>query len=273
MPAATTSGASVVIGSDHLELDCHGILNTHLDGLSHVGLDGTWYGGWALDDSAGPSIVDLAGAGLVTRAVHVDIPAVRGTEWVGIDEPVCGADIDAALAASGVTFESGDALLLDMGRDRYEAAGHSWSFERNPGVGADERRGSQTTMSACSAGTFSMRITHITKWCPCRGYPCTFCSGRSDCCWWTTVISPDCGRRSRRARRLVRWSSRRCLSWAPPGTTLTRSCCSSRWYHLAEEWCGEYVIDSSGRGATSGPAVGPNRREPDSGQRVSRPFL
>jgi kynurenine formamidase len=137
MPDATTSGASVVIGSDHLELDCHGTLNTHLDGLSHVGLDGTWYGGWSFDDSAGPSIVDLAEAGLVTRAVHVDIPAVRGTEWVGIDEPVCGADIDAALAASGVTFDSGDALLLDMGRDRYEAAGHSWSFERNPGVGAD----------------------------------------------------------------------------------------------------------------------------------------
>ncbi len=36
-----------------------------------------------------------------------------------------GDDLDAALAAAGVSFERGDALLLDMGRDRFEVArGH-----------------------------------------------------------------------------------------------------------------------------------------------------
>ena len=52
-----------------------------------------------------------------------DIPQHRGTAWA--DYPVDGADIDAALAGAGLTVESGDALLLDMGRDRFEAAaGH-----------------------------------------------------------------------------------------------------------------------------------------------------
>jgi hypothetical protein len=38
---------------------------------------------------------------------------------------VDGADIDAALAAAGLVLERGDALCLDMGRDRFEAvAGH-----------------------------------------------------------------------------------------------------------------------------------------------------
>jgi kynurenine formamidase len=39
-----------------------------------------------------------------------------------------------------VTFEPGDALLLDMGRDRYEAAGNSWQPDHNPGIGANGAR-------------------------------------------------------------------------------------------------------------------------------------
>ncbi len=66
----------------------------------------------------------LAPAGLVTRAVYVDIPGHRGTDWA--DRPVDGADIDAALAGAGLAVEPGDALCLDMGRDRFEAArGHT----------------------------------------------------------------------------------------------------------------------------------------------------
>ena len=46
-----------------------------------------------------------------------------GTGWA--DRPVDGADIDAALAAAGIVVEAGDALCLDMGRDRFESArGH-----------------------------------------------------------------------------------------------------------------------------------------------------
>lgn len=117
----------VVMASDHVEIDCHGLHGTHVDALNHMGRNRTWYGGWAVDDPQGPSIADLADAGMVTRAVLADIPAVRGTEWVDPDEPVTGDDIDAALAAAGVTFESGDALLLCMGRDRWEAAGNVYT--------------------------------------------------------------------------------------------------------------------------------------------------
>jgi kynurenine formamidase len=127
-------------GTDHLELDCHGTVNTHLDGLNHMGIDGTWYGGWSMQDPDAPSIAEFARSGLVTRGVHVDVPAVRGTPWVDIDEPVTGADLDRALAASGTTFEPGDALLLDMGRDRFEAAGNVMAGERRPGIGFDGAR-------------------------------------------------------------------------------------------------------------------------------------
>lgn len=127
-------------GTDHLELDCHGTLNTHIDALNHMGIDGTWYGGWGMDDGGAPSIVEFARTGLFTRGVHVDVPAVRGTPWVDVEAPVTGADIDRALDARGIAFEPGDALLLDMGRDRFEAAGNVLGPGHRPGLGEDGAR-------------------------------------------------------------------------------------------------------------------------------------
>ena len=110
-------------GQDHLVLNCHGLLNTHIDGLNHVAVNDTFYGGRAVDGPEQGSIDVLAREGLLTRAVYVDVPTHRGTAWA--DQPVTGADIDAALASAGVAFERGDALCLDMGRDHFEAArGH-----------------------------------------------------------------------------------------------------------------------------------------------------
>jgi kynurenine formamidase len=110
-------------GQDHLVLNPHGLQNTHLDALNHVAVDSTFYGGRSVDDTEQGSADVLAPEGLVTRAVYVDIPHHRGTEWA--DHPVDGADIDAALAEAGLVIEPGDALCLDMGRDRFEAAtGH-----------------------------------------------------------------------------------------------------------------------------------------------------
>jgi hypothetical protein len=111
-------------GQDHLVLNSHGLQNTHLDALNHVAVDGTFYGGRPVDDPRQGSADVLAPDGLVTRALYVDIPGHRGSDWA--DRPVDGADIDAALAAAGLAVEPGDALCLDMGRDRFEAAcGHA----------------------------------------------------------------------------------------------------------------------------------------------------
>jgi hypothetical protein len=110
-------------GQDHLVLNPHGLQNTHLDALNHVAVDSTFYGGRAVREQEQGSADVVAPAGLVTRAIYVDIPGHRGADWA--DRPVDGADIDAALAGAGLVVEPGDALCLDMGRDRFEAArGH-----------------------------------------------------------------------------------------------------------------------------------------------------
>jgi hypothetical protein len=81
-------------GMDHLVLDPHGLMNTHIDALNHVAVNGTFYGGRAVDDPEQGSVDVLAPAGLLTRAVHLDIPALRGTAWA--ESPVTGADLDGA---------------------------------------------------------------------------------------------------------------------------------------------------------------------------------
>jgi kynurenine formamidase len=131
----------IAMGGDHLELTCHGMANTHIDGLNHIGLDGTWYGGFSSSDPEAYSVVEFARQGLFTRGVYIDVPAVHGTEWVQPDRPVTGADIEAALAATGTDFQPGDALIVDMGRDRFEAAGVTLEWGgTHPGLGGDAAR-------------------------------------------------------------------------------------------------------------------------------------
>ena len=110
-------------GQDQVVLNCHGLLNTHIDGLNHVAVNDTFYGGRSVEDPDQGSVDVLARSGLLTRAVYVDVPSLHGSGWAA--RPVTGEDLDSALDAAGVTFERGDALVLDMGRDRFEAAsGH-----------------------------------------------------------------------------------------------------------------------------------------------------
>jgi kynurenine formamidase len=127
---------------DRIEMVCHGRRNTHIDALNHVSLDGNWYSQWEIEDDHGPSISDWAARGFFTRAVYLNVSAARQTDWVDASAPVTGQEMEDALRTAGISFSSGDALLLDMGRDRFEAAGHdlirqfgSPDDHKQPGVG------------------------------------------------------------------------------------------------------------------------------------------
>jgi kynurenine formamidase len=136
-------GGEVSTAGDTQTIAAHGLQRTHLDALNHFGRRGTWYSGFAVDAPGGPDLADLANHKLFTRGVVVDVPSIRGTEWVDADAPVDGDDIEAGLKAAGVSFEAGDALLLYMGRDRYEASAqqtHGAAGGGTPGAGAGAAR-------------------------------------------------------------------------------------------------------------------------------------
>lgn len=139
-PTGVLTDPAMGTATDHVRLDCHGIDNTHLDGLNHTSVDRTWYGGIAVDDPTAPSIGHFAHSGIVTRGIHLDIPALRDTDWVSVDEPVTGDELDAALRATRSVLEPGDAVLVDMGRDRYQRSGGGVHGKTRPGIGASGAR-------------------------------------------------------------------------------------------------------------------------------------
>ena len=132
-----------VHGGDVISYDAHGVHNTHLDGLAHIGADASWHGPIpaSASETDEDTMVNWAQHGIATRAVVLDIPAVRGVDWVVAGEPVTAAELDAALTAAGGVFHAGDALVIYQGRDRYEAAGNVYpsgaAAVTRPGIGED----------------------------------------------------------------------------------------------------------------------------------------
>jgi len=132
---------ALTVGVDRIAVDCHGLGVTHIDGINHFGVRGRWYGR-SDSRSHGPSIADWSREGIVTRAIFLDIPGSRGQDWVPVEGPVTGADFDRALAAAGTSLLPGDALIVYMGRERYELergplAPIAASPDGRPGIGKD----------------------------------------------------------------------------------------------------------------------------------------
>jgi kynurenine formamidase len=132
---------SVAISSDELRVKPHGLTNTHLDAVGHFEVDERLFGGRDHDTAA----ADRWAGGILTRAVFLDVARVRGTPFIDPVAPVTSADLDAALELAGTEIEPGDAIVVYMGRDAYEAAGHSvlplsTCPPGRPGVGEDGAR-------------------------------------------------------------------------------------------------------------------------------------
>jgi kynurenine formamidase len=131
--------------ADAFLLQPHGITMTHLDAPahSHVRWDASqpWslYNGkpaYLVTTAQGATIgsIELAGGGIVSRGVLLDIPVVRGVAWLEGNDAVYPDDLDAAEVAEGVRVESGDILFVRTGFPKRRA-------ERGPrppgeGIGA-----------------------------------------------------------------------------------------------------------------------------------------
>lgn len=118
------------VASDFIGLAPHGIMHTHLDALCHIFFDALMYNRRtpAMVTSAGAqaNAVTAAGEGIVTRGLLLDIPRLRGVDYLEQQEPVRRAELEAAEHAAGVRAEPGDAVLLRVGRHaRVRALGPS----------------------------------------------------------------------------------------------------------------------------------------------------
>jgi len=98
----------------------HGLDVTHLDALSHMAWDGSFYNGVPVDrqSPAGGSLelaVTDAPTGIVGRGVLLDIPALTDRPWLEPGEAVRPHQLGDACARQAVAIEPGDIVVLHTG--------------------------------------------------------------------------------------------------------------------------------------------------------------
>lgn len=126
MPAAVLQtmnfgGTRPMAMTDTLVLNVHNAAMTHLDAVAHIPVDGMVYPGVPLDDAVSPRGVqhgstDSFAGGVVTRGVLLDHAPNASLD---ADRRIGANDLDDALARSGATLLSGDAVAVRGGWDTH----------------------------------------------------------------------------------------------------------------------------------------------------------
>ena len=98
----------------------HGFTVTHVDSLAHVFWDGQMYIGLSADhvttrEGATKQSIDVLRDGVVGRGILLDIPKIRGKDWLEPGTFVYPEDLEAAEREHGVKVRSGDILLVRFG--------------------------------------------------------------------------------------------------------------------------------------------------------------
>ena len=124
------------VGGDEWTIHFHGAGITHVDSLAHIFDDGVAYNGYAPPDevmlSTGPERggVDVMRTGVMTRGILMDIPRLKGVEYLEPGTRIFPADLEAWEAQAGVRVASGDALFIRIGRWARRAEVGPWSVHQ-----------------------------------------------------------------------------------------------------------------------------------------------
>ena len=117
--------------ADFVGVAFHGMASSHLDALCHVAVGGKIYNDFDVTEvkstGAQRNSVMAAKNGIVSRGVLLDIPRLRGVEWLEPGDVISPDELDAAEEAQSVEVREGDVLLVGTGRDARRAAKGRWS--------------------------------------------------------------------------------------------------------------------------------------------------
>jgi hypothetical protein len=168
---------------DYFAIAPHGLANTHLDALCHVFHKGKMYNGFDAAEvgshGAKKCAIDVAKEGVISRGVLLDIPKIKGVEWLENNVRITADDLDAAEKDHRVTVEEGDVFS-------YAPAARVSARPKAPGTPfrvdwRDSMRiachGFINAKSQCSALTESAMRCQVDT----RNWPCQFIAAR----WFT----------------------------------------------------------------------------------------
>jgi len=117
-------------GADYFAIAPHGFATSHIDALCHIFHEGKLYNGYPAEAVTAHGATKLGihhlRAGIVTRGVLLDIPALRDVDALEPGEPVFPEDLEAAEERAGLRVRAGDALLVRTGRWHWRAEHGPW---------------------------------------------------------------------------------------------------------------------------------------------------
>ena len=106
--------------SDDYQVSYHGYAHTHMDSLCHMAFEGKMYNGFDQAEVVAEGAPRLGvlnyKEGIFARAVLMDIPRLKGVDWLEPGTPIYPADLDAWEQQSGAKVGSGDIVLIRTGR-------------------------------------------------------------------------------------------------------------------------------------------------------------
>jgi kynurenine formamidase len=122
---------------DRYAVSYHGYAHSHIDALCHILYKDQTYNGYAraevnTEKGCTKLGIDNLKSGIVTRGILIDIPRLRGVEYLEPGTAVYVEDLEAWEKKTGVKISSGDAILLRTGRWARRAKLGPW----NVGQGA-----------------------------------------------------------------------------------------------------------------------------------------
>jgi len=116
---------------DFVGIEFHGDAHSHIDALCHVAYRGSLYNGVHVagtitSQGARRQAIDIAGSGIVSRGVLLDVPLLRGTRWVEPGEAISPAEFVAAEDAANTKLRQGDIALVRTGHARRRLEAGPW---------------------------------------------------------------------------------------------------------------------------------------------------
>jgi len=117
--------------SDEYSVAYHGYAHTHMDALAHMSYQGKSYNGFEMAKVIAAGTPHLAVTnfqeGIMTKGVLMDIPRLKGVDWLEPGTPIYPEDLAAWEKESGVKVEPGDVVFIYTGRWKRRDAEGDWA--------------------------------------------------------------------------------------------------------------------------------------------------
>ena len=106
--------------TDEYSVNYHGYAHTHMDALCHIFHDGKTYNGFSrheVSESGAKKLgIEHVKDGIFARAILMDIPRLKGVEYLEPRQAIYTEDLEAWEEHAGVRVSPGDILLIRTGR-------------------------------------------------------------------------------------------------------------------------------------------------------------